>query len=157
MRKRIERSRRLRRGFTLLEVLLVIAILGVIAAMVVPQLLGRQQGAYEDQTRVNIANLENACKMYALDNDGEFPQGSQSALSVLLQPPPDPRTGRVVQPYLEKLPLDAWGMPLYYEYPNTKVSNVNKPAIWSSGSNKQNEDGGGDDINNWTDLTQTTN
>ena len=152
MRTRIERRRRLRGGFTLLEVLLVLAILGVIAAMVVPQLLGRQQTAYEDQTRVNIANLENAAKMYYIDHDGEFPQGSQSALGVLLEPVD--RNGKPLPPYLEKMPLDAWGQPLYYEWPNTKAQRASKPAIWSSGFNRQNEDGGGDDINNWDDLTQ---
>lgn len=155
MRKGIERRHRRRGGFTLLEVLLVLAILGVIAAMVIPNLLGRQTAAYEDQTRVNIANLENAVKMYAIDHDGEFPQGSQSALSVLLEPVD--RAGKPLPPYLEKMPLDAWGLPLYYEFPNTKAPRAIKPAIWSSGNNRQNEDGGGDDINNWADLTQPTN
>ena len=48
-----------------------------------------------------------------------------------------------------KLPKDAWGMPLYYAYPNSKDPNSSVPAIWSSGPNKQNEEGAGDDINNW--------
>ena len=56
--------------------------------------------------------------------------------------------GHKLKPYLEEIPKDAWGEPLYYEYPSSKAGD--KPAIWSSGPNRQNEDGGGDDINNWS-------
>jgi general secretion pathway protein G len=142
------RQRR-RRGFTLIEVLLVLAILGVIAAFVVPSLLGRQQTAYVQATRTSVHGLEQALKMYAIDHDGEFPPGSQDALAVLMEPMD--KQGKAMQPYLEKLPTDAWGEMLYYEYPNTKAPKATKPAIWSAGLNHQNEDGGGDDINNWSD------
>jgi general secretion pathway protein G len=56
-----------------------------------------------------------------------------------------------MKPYLEETPKDAWGEPLYYEYPSTKGTKGEKPAIWSSGPNRQNEEGAGDDINNWSD------
>ena len=81
-------KRRVRRGgFTLLEVLLVLAILGVIAAIVVPNLLGRQQKANIDQTRIGINNLENSLRMYAIDHDGAFPQGgSEQMVEALLRP-----------------------------------------------------------------------
>ena len=144
------RRRENRRGFTLLEVLLVLAILGVIAAMVVPQLLGRQKKAMEDTTRSSITGLEQALKMYAIDPDGQYPQGNQDALAVLMNP--TDRQGRPLEPYLEKLPKDAWDQMLYYEYPNTKAPQTTKPAIWSSGANLQNEDGSGDDINNWAEA-----
>jgi general secretion pathway protein G len=142
-----------RAGFTLVEVLLVLAILGVIAAMVVPNLIGRQQDAQVKATRASIAGLEGALKQFAVANDGEFPQGSRDdAIGRLLNPGQD-RDGRQINPFLEKVPKDAWDQPLYYEFPNNKVANATKPAIWSSGPNKQNEDGGGDDVNNWSDLT----
>lgn len=144
-------SRRARRpGFTLLEVLLVLAILGVIAAMVVPQLLGRQKKAMIDATAASISGLEQALKLYAVDHAGEYPRGSQDALTVLMTPVD--ADGKPMEPYLEKLPKDAWEQVLYYEYPNTKAPNSTKPAIWSSGPDKKNDDGGGDDINNWSDL-----
>jgi len=145
------KKRPFRQGFTLLEVLLVLAILGVIAAMVVPQLLGRQQKAMVDTTRTSITNLEQALKMYAIDHDGQYPEGSQEALNSLLQPVD--RSGQAMAPYLENLPKDAWGEMLFYEWPNSKSSNGIKPAIWSAGPNKRNENGSGDDINNWAELT----
>lgn len=138
-----------RRGFTLLEVLLVLAILGVIAAMVVPQLLGSQKKAMIDTTRASIHGLEHALELYAIDHDGEHPQGGQETLNTLLDPVD--REGNPRNPYIERL-NDAWGEMLYYEYPNTKAANSSKPAIWSSGPNRQDENGAGDDINNWKDL-----
>lgn len=146
------RARKQRRGFTLVEVLLVLAILGVIAAMVVPNLIGSQQKANILATRGSIAGFENAVEQYAVANAGTFPEGArEEVVAMLLQPGQDP-DGRAIAPYLDKTPRDAWDQPFYYEYPNSKVANATKPAIWSSGPNKQNEDGGGDDINNWADA-----
>jgi len=148
MKSRTKYPRRV--GFTLLEVLLVLAILGVIAAMVVPQLLGRQKKAMIDTTRNSISALEQAAKLYAIDHDGEYPQGGQDAIALLLEPVDE--DGKPVDPYLEKTPADAWETPLFYEYPNSKGGRSTKPAIWSAGPNKRNEDGGGDDISNWSDV-----
>jgi general secretion pathway protein G len=136
-----------RGAFTLIEVLLVVAILGVIAAAVVPALIGRQQDANMQITKTDIKGLEQAMKMYAIDHDGEYLQGSKDALSQLTQS--SEYRGKKIKPYLEELPKDAWGEPLNYEYPSSKAGE--KPAIWSSGPNRQNEEGGGDDINNWSE------
>lgn len=141
-----------RRGFTLTEVLLVLAILGVIAAMVVPNLIGQQQTALVRTTKASIKGLEDAMKQYAVGNDGEFPQGGRDEVFATLMNPGQDSDGRTVAPYLEKVPKDAWEQPLYYEYPTQKVPNGTRPAIWSSGKNRQNEDGGGDDVNNWTEA-----
>jgi general secretion pathway protein G len=143
-----------RRGFTLLEVLIVLAILGVIAAMVVPRFLTQQQSANIKATQTSIYGLESAVELYAVDNQGEFPQGGQEVLELLMQPRTDPTTGRTLGTVLDKPPLDAWGQMLYYEYPNTKVS-VDKPAVWSSGPDRKNDNGSGDDVNNWSQLTGT--
>jgi general secretion pathway protein G len=137
------------RGFTLIEVLLVVAILGVIAAAVVPALIGRQQEANIQITRTDIKGLEQALKMYAIDHDGEYLQGGKDALQQLTAA--SEYRGKRIKPYLEETPKDAWGEPLYYEYPSTKGTKGEKPAIWSSGPNRQNEEGGGDDINNWSE------
>jgi general secretion pathway protein G len=138
-------SRRLRRGFTLIEVLLVVAILGVIAAAVVPALIGRQGEANVQVTKTSIKGLEQALKLYALDHEGTYPSGGKDILPTLAQS--SEYHGKQIKPYLEEVPKDAWNEPLYYEYPSGKAGD--KPAIWSSGPNHQNEDGGGDDISNW--------
>jgi len=154
MRRMTKSRMAARSGFTLTEVLLVLVILGVIAAMVVPNLIGQQQRANIMATKNNIAGFEEAAKQYAVANGGEFPQGSaDQAVQMMLNPGQD-ASGRMISPYLEKIPKDAWEQPLYYEWPNSKVANGVKPAIWSSGPNRQNEDGSGDDINNWAELTK---
>ncbi len=138
---------RSRGAFTLIEVLLVVAILGVIAAAVVPALIGRQQDANLQITKTDIKGLEQAMKMYAIDHDGEYLQGGKDALPQLTQA--SEYRGKKIKPYLEEIPKDAWGEPLNYEYPSSKAGE--KPAIWSAGPNRQNEEGGGDDINNWSE------
>ena len=135
-----------RHGFTLLEMLIVLGIILVIAAMVVPNLLGSQKKANIKATRASIHNLEQAFKLYAADNNGEYPQGGQEQIQLLLSETDS--DGKAIDPFLESTPLDAWGQPFQYEYPNNK-SKSTKPAIWSLGPNTQDENGSSDDVNNW--------
>ena len=86
MQHRQQVRKQKRRGFTLIEVLLVLAILGVIAAMVVPQLLGKQKQAMIDQTKLSIKALQQVLDLYALDHSGEKPTTAEG-LNVLLQQP----------------------------------------------------------------------
>lgn len=153
-RTRTRNLRTRRSGFTLVEVLLVLVIVGVIMAMVVPNLIGKQGEANVKATRASIGGFENALKLYAVSNNGEFPSASTEEVINMMVNPGQDASGRTISPYLEKIPKDAWGQPLMYEYPNTKIANATKPAIWSIGLNHQNEDGGGDDINNWEELTR---
>ncbi len=128
-------------GFTLLEVLIVLAIIGVIAAMAVPRLLGQQQSANIKVTKTAITNLEQAAKLYAVDNLGEPPE----SIDVMLSKREDGTSA-----VLDKVPTDAWNTPLNYEYPNSRAE-TESPAIWSNGKNRKNDNGSGDDINNWDD------
>lgn len=149
MKKLATTRRRARAGFTLLEVLLVLAILGVIGAMVVPQLLGQQKKAMVQTTQASIKNFEDAVELYAVGNDGEYPQGTEETVIELLMSPVDPVTGQSIQPILDEIPMDAWKNPLKYEYPPSGNHSVvgSKPAIWSIGPDKQ--DGSDDDVTNW--------
>ena len=134
----LTRPSRSRAGFTLLELLIVLAIIVVIAAMVVPNLIGNRDEANINITRIAIDRVESALKLYNASN----------VLEMLLQP--QEKNGRKVPPVLEKPALDAWKRPLYYEWPNTKQKDAFKPAIWSAGPDGKDDGGSGDDINNWT-------
>lgn len=144
---RINRHTVARGGFTLTEVLLVLAILGVIAAMVVPNLIGQQKAAMIKATRMSIKSLEDASRQYAVAHDGEYPTTGDGT-AVLLAPGVD-QNGKQISPFLNKPPKDAWGIDLNYAYPNNKAQNSETPAIWSNGPNKINDEGAGDDVNNW--------
>ena len=100
-------TRQSRGGFTLIEVLLVLAILGVIMALVVPQLLGTQQQANIDATKLSIKGLETGLQMYALDHDGQLPTTSEGLEVLISNPGNDPKWRK---PYLDDttmLPKDA--------------------------------------------------
>lgn len=133
-----------RLGFTLMEVLLVLAILGVIIALVAPNLIGQQKQANIRATRVQIDGIESACKIYAVDHSGEYP----STLDLLLTNPGSDQNWK--GPYLEKAnttPSDPWGNPIQYAYPGQNQGGTDKPDIWSMGPDKQTNTP--DDITNW--------
>jgi general secretion pathway protein G len=152
--QRLQRRRDSRGGFTLLEILIVLAIIGVIAAMVVPRLVAQQKNANIQVTKQSIKGLQSAVEIYAVDHSASFPSGGTEILDSLLVES-TATDGRTLAPYLKSKPLDAWQRPLYYEYPNTKTS-LDEPAIWSAGPDGKNDNGGGDDINNWTAAVQST-
>lgn len=145
---RRQSARRVRRGgFTLLEVLLVLAILGVIAAIVVPRLLGQQQEANKDAARASIEGFEKALEFYALHHNARFPKGDISVALQELMSPTD-SDGKQQEILLTEEPRDPWGNLLNYEYETTKTVD-GSPAIWSNGPDGENDEGGNDDITNW--------
>lgn len=152
--RKISNRRRGHSGFTLIEVLLVLGIIIVMLAMVVPNFIGSQQEAYIKATRASISGFEKAVQLYAINHAGVYPTGDTETVLELLLQPVDEQTGQPKPPYLEKFPLDAWEMPLQYEYPATgdRQTIGGKPAIWSTGPDKQ--DGTEDDVTNWQDAGQ---
>lgn len=137
-----------RRGFTLLEVLLVLVILGVIAALVVPRLIGSQERALKMATETGIKETEAKVELYAIEHDATYPQSLDNLLH------PVDRDGKPMRPYVKEIPRDAWQQPLNYELAvNENAAGSSEPRIWSNGPNHQNENGSGDDIHNWSDTS----
>ncbi len=141
--KTLKVHRTLRAGFTLMELLLVLAILGVIMAMVVPNLLGRQKYANIDATQISVRGAEQALKMYSIDHLGDMPSTSEG-FQALIQPR-STKDKRWRGPYLDRMPTDAWGVELKYEFPGRR----NKSTFDVSSSGPDKTFGTDDDIGNW--------
>lgn len=145
MKQRNKQQQQQRRhGFTLLEVLLVLAIIGVIAAMVIPNLLGTQQRAMVDQTKIAIKNLESQLRQYAQDHNGVFPESVDDLINAV------DRDGNQMAAYIPEPIKDAWGKPLNYQKPEAADERgIYLARVWSNGPNGQDDDGSPDDVNNW--------
>ncbi len=101
-------------GFTLIELMLVVIIIGILMAMVVPRFAGRSEEARISVAKADIqVNIPTALKLYELDN-GAFPT-TDEGLDALLKPPASATNWK--GPYLEKKPTDPWGNEYKYKYP----------------------------------------
>lgn len=136
-----------RSGMSLLEILIVLSILAVLIAIVAPRILGSQQKADIKSTRLQIANIEEALKLYAADNRS-FPNTEEGMLALLVRPDDERRSRNWDGPYFDgdAVPVDPWGNEFQYEYPPTR-NRRDIPDIWSWGPDGlENTD---DDIGNF--------
>ena len=113
-----------------------------IGFVVTPNAVGSSEEANRDLTRINIWSFGQAAQMYMIKNNA-WPEGQTEDVVMLLMMTEDDK-GQPQAAYLEKIPMDAWGEPLQYEYPTEKTGDTGKPLIWSSGPDKQ--EGTDDDI-----------
>lgn len=135
-----------KQGFTLLEVMVVIVILGILASLVVPNLLGNKEKADQQKVVSDIVALENSLDMYKLDNS-VYPTTEQGLQALVSKPSgtPEPRNYRDGG-YIKRLPQDPWGNEYQYLSPGEKGST----DIYSLGSDGQEGgEGSAADIGNW--------
>lgn len=170
-RARISKSNVVRSGFTLTELLIVMAILVLLVSLIGPRLLGSKQKADINAVKTQIGMFQSALERYAVDMN-KFPATEEGLAALVSKPSSDgsgsssedssssdsaPAEGDSASseggnwdgPYIktEKLPADPWGKAYAYEYPPTH-NKINVPDIWSFGPDGQeNTD---DDIVSWT-------
>jgi general secretion pathway protein G len=134
-----------RAGFTLVELLVVVVVLGILAATIIPQFIGTTHDAKVSTAKTNIAQLANALERFYIHMD-RYPS-SEEGLSALVEPPSG-EENKWRGPYVDMLRPDPWGNPFQYRSPG-----VRRPSsfdLWSRGADGV--DGGekeGADIGNW--------
>lgn len=132
-----------RQGFTLIEILMVVVIIGALAAMIIPRLTGRSEQAKIAVAKADIeSHLATALKLYELDN-GNFPTTSQGLEALQQKPTSSPAPANWNGPYIERKPIDPWGNPYVYESPGRHRLDYD---LSSQGKDASSED---DNITNW--------
>lgn len=107
-------AHRFARGFTLIEIMVVIVIIGIIGALIVPNIVGRQDQAQVTAAQSDLRALGNALEMYKLDNSS-YPSTEQGLEALVRRPTgfPEPRNWQAGG-YIRSLPTDPWGNPYQY-------------------------------------------
>ena len=132
------------RGFTLIELMVVLVIIGVLAALIVPNVINRADDARATAARTDVNNLMQALKLYKLDNQ-RYPTSEQGLQALVVKPSVGPAPLNW-KPYLDKLPNDPWGRPYQLLSPGIKgeVDVLSYGADGQSGG-----EGANADIGSW--------
>jgi len=133
-----------RRGFTLVEIMVVVVILGILAVLIVPRVVGRTDEARAVAAKQDVATLMQALRLYRLDN-GRYPTNEQGLAALVEKPGREPVPANW-KPYLDKLPKDPWGNLYHYLHPGVR----GEIDVFSLGADAQPGGSGADaDIGSW--------
>ena len=131
-------------GFTLVEIMVVVVIIGILAVLIVPRVLGRSDEARAAAAKHDIAAIVQSLKLYRLDN-GRYPTSEQGLQALVARPQSAPLPMNWRQ-YIDSLPKDPWGHP--YQYLNPGVHG--EIDVFSLGADGQPGGSGADsDIGSW--------
>jgi len=134
-------------GFTLIEILVVVVILGILAAIVVPRVMDRPGEARITRAKQDIQGVVTALSLYKLDNF-RYPSNEQGLEALTAKPAGQPQAPNWKGPYLDRLPKDPWNHPYQYQQPGQH----GEIDIYSYGAdNKPGGDGEAADVGNWGD------
>ena len=130
-------------GFTLVEIMLVVIIIGALSAMIIPRLAGRGEQAKVKVAKADIeTNIATALRLYELDN-GSFPTTAQGLASLRAKPNSHPVPENWNGPYIERDPMDPWGRPYVYASPGEHRSDYDLSSKGKDDASTK------DDIPNW--------
>jgi len=134
------------RGFTLIEIMVVVVIIGLLAAVIVPQVVSKVDEARVAKAKQDIASMETALTMFRLDNS-KYP-GTDQGLAALTTQPTDPSI-RHWRPggYVKRISKDPWGNEYQYVFPGTHGSEYDLFSLGADG--QPGGDGNNADIGNW--------
>jgi general secretion pathway protein G len=144
MKTRTKQNRR--NAFTLVELMIVVVIIGILAATILPSVIGHKVEAQIGAAKADVSELESAVERFYVNMD-RYPS-TEEGLKVLVDPPTTEDAKNWRGPYIKILRNDPWGTPIQYRYPGTH--HPTSFDVWSRGADHQ--DGGeGDaaDIGNW--------
>ncbi|MCF4998059.1 type II secretion system protein GspG [Pseudomonas syringae] len=137
------------RGFTLIEIMVVVVIIGILGAIVVPQFMSRPDQAKVTAAKIDIQAIATALEMYRLDN-ARYPT-TQQGLEALVKRPAGTPSANQWNPngYLKSLPLDPWNTPYQYLNPGARAVNGGYDVYSLGSDGVADGEGHAADIGNW--------
>ncbi|GHB97749.1 type II secretion system major pseudopilin GspG [Cerasicoccus arenae] len=132
-------------GFTLLEIIIVVGLIAALSGALIVGLQGTGNAGQKQIEKQFVTTGVKAPLMAYRLNIGDYPSSDQGLGALIIAP--SGVGSKWSGPYLDSAAVDSWGQPYNYRYPGT--NNKTFPDIWSNGPDRQNNEGGGDDVNNW--------